>query len=339
MRKLLKTLSIMCCMVLCIAIFSACDSTTDNDTESLLPIPSEIKVEGYEKEITVGDELISTLIVDQKINGEWKAVAKADFTFECDYDGTKYGEYAVKVYLNEYPHVKFEDVVVVKPLTVQVPSFTKVYDGELVDIKSEIEANSNGIYEVSTYTLVSKVGNYSASVTLTNPDKYVWVDGETQFKGSTRTINWDITKAPAQRYTGVTNLSVYYGDTLYEIAESNNLQNITWVLDVSTKITSVGSAIAKYNESVGNYEDTTITFFFDEVITDSNYTIEYYFFDGDEYVKDDAKTETIIKNIGELVNANTPDFTGFTLNNQLSNISGKVLKQGGLVLRLYYDAI
>jgi len=341
MRKYIKIFSIIFCMVLCIAIFSACDDTSSSDnSESLVPIPSEIKVEGYEKEVVVGESIFSTLLVDQKVSGEWKGVAKADYTCECDYDGTKYGEYSLKVYLNDYPHIKLEDTIKVSPLTVTIPSFNAVYDGDLVDIKSELETTLNGLYEVSTYTKVSKVGEYSANVKLTNPDKYTWVDASGNVvKGSTHTIKWNITKAPAKRYTGETNLTVYYGDTLTEVATENNLKNITFNVDASTRITNQESVVATYNESAGNYEDTIITIFFDEIITTANYKIEYYFFDGNDYVLDENKTETFSGNITEIVSVESGDFDGYELNTELSNLSGRIVKKDGLVLKLYYNLI
>lgn len=344
MKKLLQTLSIILCLVMCVTIFSACafgssgDSDNDSETGSVVPIPSEISVSNYESKIVVGEEAFTSLKVQQKIKGEWEDVPKADFTYECNYDGSKYGEYSLKVYLNDYPHIKFEDTITVNPLTVQVPTYTTVYTGSVVDIKAQLEANANGLYTVTKYTKVSNVGKYEASVTLTDPNKYMWVDADSRIlRGRTQSVNWDITIAPAKTYSGPSHLTVYYGDTLYDVAADNNLENIVWKDDASTKISNQAYAIAIYNESVGNYQNTPITIFFDEIIRTSEYTIEYYFSDGSEYVIDESMTTILSGNITELVSIESPVIEGFEFDEFRSTIVGKILKRGGLVLQLYYN--
>ena len=293
----------------------------------------------YFTEINVGEQFFIDPIIQQKKNGSWVEVPKDDYLFECDYDGTKYGEYNFVVYLKNYTHVKFEDVVNVLPKKIELPTFSTVYTGQPIDIKSKIDAEAEELYEVTKYTKKTNVGVYSASVTLLNPDMYVWVDANDEIlRGNTRSIDWEIVKAPAKNYSGTTHLTVYYGDTLYDIAESNNLKNITWVNDSSTIITNQAYATAKYNESVGNYEDTLITIFFDEIIRTSHYRVEYYFHDGSEYVIDENKSQTISANIGEFVSVEVPNIDGYEVNNMLSITQGRVVKQDGLVLKIYYIA-
>ena len=95
MKKLVKILSIMLCFCAFAFVFSACagdetDSTGENAT--LLAAPSEIKVEGYFTEINVGEAFFIEPLIQQKKNGNWVEVPKDDYVFECDYDGTKYGD-------------------------------------------------------------------------------------------------------------------------------------------------------------------------------------------------------------------------------------------------------
>jgi len=220
-----------------------------------------------------------------------------------------------------------------------LPTYTTVYTGEGIDIKAALENKSNGLYSVSQYTKEVNVGEYSASLTLTNPDKYCWVDDSGQvIKGYTKSINWSITKASAKAYTGERQFVVYYGDTLYDVAVQNNLKNITWVDEDNTIITNQTSVSAIYNESPGNYEDTYISIVFADIVTTANYAVEYYFYDGSEYVLDSSRS--VYDNsdtIGEIINLAPETINGFVFNTYLSNATGKVVKDGSLVLKLYYD--
>lgn len=345
MKRKIKFLSCLFCILIGSVLFSACDLNLNASLgpvdENVDPIPSEISVQGICSEITVGEEVYSSLKVKQQLEGEWQEVVKIDYAVETDYDGTKYGDYAVKVYLVNYPHIKYETSVSVKPLTVSLPTYTTRYTGENIDIKSEVESRSGGLYSVTQYTKESAVGEYSAAVTLTNPDKYVWADDNGEIlKGYTKSINWSITKAPAKTYTGESQLTVYYGDTLYDVAVENGLSNITWVDGDNAVVTNQTRVSAIYNESPGNYEDTYISIFFTEIVTTANYSVEYYLYDGSDYVIDNSRSsENLQSTIGEIITITPENIDGYVFDNFLSNATGKVLKDGSLVLQLYFNLL
>ena len=128
MKKMVKILSIMLCLCAFTLVFSACSKDKDDadsgETATLLSIPSEIKVEGYFTEVIVGEDFFINPTIQQKKNGKWLDVPVADYVFECDYDGTKYGEYDFSVYLASYPHVKFDGTVNILPKQVVLPTFS-----------------------------------------------------------------------------------------------------------------------------------------------------------------------------------------------------------------------
>ena len=341
----------MCfCLVVGMTIFSACDFGSNPDNEitppAVVKVPSELEVTGYSNEVVVGDEFITKLKVKAKIDGVWEEVAKADYTYICSYTGSKYGEYKFNVYLKDYPSVEHSDVIVVKPKTVLLPeSFSTKYTGETIDIKNHYDSVSNGLYEVKTYMNMSNCGTYEVSLKLTNTDEYVWVDAEGNvLKNITQKVNWNITKANPQTYTGTTALTAYYGDTLETVAKENNLNNITWYMDSTnnpvnnnTVVTEGAVYYAYYNDNPQNYEDTLVTMNIVEYITVANYTVEYYFFDGTEYTKDDSLTSIINGNIEDVVSVVADEMSGYIFNSMISNTTGEILKRDGLVLRLYYD--
>jgi len=342
MKKWLKILFIM--MFLCVTtlIFSACttteEETSTGENATLLAVPSEIKVEGYFTEVNVGDEFFISPIIQQKKNGKWVAVPTADYVFECEYDGTQYGNFDFVVYLKDYPHVKFEDSVKVLSHKIKVPTFSTIYTGSQVDVKTEIESKSEGFYEVIAYSKMTNVGKYSASLQLTDPKKCEWINDKGEvLKGKIQKIDWEITKAESKEYSGNNNLTVYYGETLFEIAQNNNLDNIFWSVDPSTKITNQTQVEAVYNESIGNYEDTNVVIYFDEIIRNSHYKVEFYLHDGEEYILDMSKTLTIVEEIGKFVVYDYISIDGYQANEDLSQNRGIVLKQDGLILKLYYD--
>ena len=342
MKKVINFFSLIFVVMLSATIFVACDApASGTPQEPDIPVPTEIMVEGYNKTLVVGEEVITKLVVTQNIEGEWEGVAKADYEYSCAYDGTKYGKFEIKVQLKEYPNIKFTDTITVNPIGVKIPSFTTVYTGETIDIKTELERNSKGLYKASKFTNKINVGEYDASLTLVDPNKYAWIEEDGSFNtySKTKSIKWTITKAPSKTYEGNVHLSVYYGDTLEDVAIENGLTNITWQDGASTKVSNQKNVIAIYNENPQNYEDTPITFFFDEIITTSKYKIEYYIFDGTSYALNSVESIELNGNIGTIVNAEIKEFSGYELNEELSLVSGRILKKDGLVLKLYYDEI
>lgn len=353
MKKWMKMFITVVCIVVGMTIFSACDfnlQTVNRNNEATPPaevkIPSEIEVTGYENNIVVGEEFLTKLKVRAKIDGVWEEVVKVDYSYTCEYTGSKYGEYAFNVYLKEYPSIEHSDTIVVNPKTIQIPdSYSTTYTGEIVDIKNYYQQQSNDLYEVKNYMNMSGCGNYDITLKLTNPDEYVWVDAEGNIlKGSTQKVNWSIIKANPKQYTGLSNLTAYYGDTLYDLLVDNDLKNITWVMDVnnnpvneSTKVTGETTYYAYYNENQQNYENTQVAITINEFITTANYTIEHYFFDGSNYVIDENLTEIISGNIGTIVEAEVNNVEGYTVNDYLCNSTGKIIKKDGLVLKIYYD--
>lgn len=353
MKKWIKYVGMIFCLIVSVTILSACDFGTlpvqnDGSVPPPVPIkvPSEVRVSGYETEIEVGDDFITKLKVEAKLEGNWEEVVKVDYVVACNYTGSKYGEYQFNVYLKEFPSVEYSDTIVVNPKKVVVPeSYSVEYTGEIVDIKSYYEDLSDD-YSVTNYVNMSNCGEYEVSLRLTNTDKYVWVDSEDNIlKNPTQKIKWNITKAPAKQYTGNTSLIAYAGDTLYDVLTENNLQHITWYRDVnnnsitaSTKVDSlITTYYAYYNENPQNYEDTLVTFTINEFVVTANYTVEYYLYDGSDYVINNALTEVISANIGDIVELTPNTLEGYLFNATSSSIVGKVVKKDGLVLKLYYD--
>ena len=354
MKKWIKFIGVVFCLIVSMTIFSACDllttqvTQTDSSVTPPVPIkvPSEVRVSGYKTEIEVGENFITKLKVEAKLEGNWEEVVKVDYVAVCSYTGNKYGEYKFNVYLKEFPSVEYSDTIIVNPKKVVIPeSYSTVYTGEAVDIKSYYEDLSQDEYQVVNYMNMSNCGEYEVSLRLTNTDKYVWTDVEGNIlKNPTQKIKWNITKAPAKTY-GNTSIVVYAGDTLYDVLLENNLENITWYKDVNnnniTAETKVDGTITKYyahyNENPQNYEDTLVTFTVAEFIEESNYTIEYYCYDGSEYVLDESLTEIVAGNIGDIVEITPKVLEGYQLNELESALAGKILKKNGLVLKLYYD--
>lgn len=353
MKKWIKLFGLSVCMIVGMTIFSACDfspNTNNNDDTATPPvavkIPSDIEVTGYDNNIVVGEEFISKLKVRAKFDGEWEEVVKADYSYTCSYTGSKYGEYAFNVYLKEYPSVEYSDIITVNPKTIELPaSFSTKYTGEIVDIKAHYQSLSNDLYDVKNYMNMSNVGDYEVTLKLINSDVYVWTDAEGNIlKNSAQKLSWSITKASPKPYTGVTNITAYYGDTLYDLLIDNHLNNITWHRDVNnnsvndtTIVTEETIYYAYYNENPLNYENTPVTIIVDEVITTANYSVQYYFFDGGSYVINEDMTKVLSGNIGEIVEAEVENVNGYVYNSMISNNIGRVIKKDGLILKLYYD--
>lgn len=349
MKKWISYLGIMFCMIVSATIFSACDFSVGSgntnptaDPPKAVVVPTDIEVSGYSKEITVGDDFIDKLKVKIYIDGKWQELAKADYRYSTTYDGSKYGQYSFNVYLKEYPNIDFSDTITVTPIKVAIPSeYSTTYNGDEVDIKSHYEAQSNGLYSVYSYVNMTNCGDYEVQLKLNNSDKYVWSDESGEIlTNPVQKIDWHITKAGRKQYTGAVDFVAYLGDTLQDLMYDNNLKNITWYMDGNGNNISGSTAIAKgvsyyayYNENPLNYEDTLITITISDIITTSNYKVEYYVFDGETYNLDEEKTVTNSATIGTDVEADVP--SGYQLDKSSSELKGKVVKKDGLVLKVY----
>jgi len=200
MKKWMKLLSLFFALIVSVTIFSACNSDNDlsigQEPPKEIIQPTEMKVSGYSNEITVGDNYITKLKVEQKIDGTWYQVPQAEYVVSCAYDGYKYGEYSFNVYLKEYANVEYSDTIKVNPKTMDIPeSYSVSYTGELVDIKTYYETLAEGNYKVVSYENRSDIGDYIVELKLTNSDMFVWAyeDGSIT-KNPTITINWSITE-------------------------------------------------------------------------------------------------------------------------------------------------
>lgn len=362
MKKLGKVALIISCFVLMLTAFTACsfggkDNSSDNDTTPSTPSKPqqvELSLSGYNEEITVGDELYSKLKVQKKVGENWEEVVKADYTISTDYDKTAYGTFTLTVTLKDGTGETSVDIKV-KPLKVKLPTYTTVYTGELVDVKTALEKNSTPVgtfvklYDVTTYENKTNVGVYTAKVKLTNPKKYVWVDVDgTELKGATQVVNWSITLAPRKTtYNNSLNLTVYYGDTLRQVVEDNklnydnhNLIDFAFIsetgeqLDEMTLITNQIRLYAKFRPNA-NYEYNENLVFNVTVVTTAEYKVEHYKKQGDTYVL--ADTETLSGQITSVVSATAKMYEGFTLNDTLSDKVGRITKDGLLVIKMYYD--
>lgn len=201
MKKWFRLFSVFFALIVSVTIFSACTFKKDLNVGDVAPpkeiiIPTEIRVSGYINEIVVGDSYINNLKVEQKLDGTWYQVPKADYQVVCNYDGYKYGEFAFNVYLNEYAGVSFTDTIKVSPKTVDVPSSYAVsYTGEVVDIKAYFESISQGLYTVDSYANRSDIGDYQVELLLNNTEEYVWKSTSGDLlKTSKIIVNWSITE-------------------------------------------------------------------------------------------------------------------------------------------------
>lgn len=338
-------------------VFTACDFfASDGDGDSDTPTPTEVSVSGYEKEIVVGEEIYTKLKVQQKLNDEWEEIPKADYVVTCDYDKTKYGIYELKVTLSNFKTVSFSDKITVKPKLVEVPTFSVQYSGEVVSPNVEFEKfasqNTSGVkmYEVVTYEKKTDVGKYMCKLKLVNSDIYAWADSTGNAVADiTQLATWEITPAPKRnKYLGQTNLELTYGDTLYEVISENRLNfengmqiDLDFidddgnVLDNSTIITDQTSLRARFRPNA-NYEyNNALVFVITNIKTTASYTIEHYKKTVSGYVL--ADTETLSGNIGDVVTALSKNYDGFTYVDGISIGRGKIIKDGSLVLKLYYE--
>ena len=352
MKKWIKIMGCIFVLIVSSTIFSACDFFASTSTPpgmieppEIIETPSEIRVSGYVTEVEVGDDFIDRLRVEAKYEAGWQEVVKADYNYICNYTGSKYGTYPFKVYLKNFANVELTDTITVLPKTVMVPDgYTTKYTGNIVDIKSHYDNLSQGIYNVQEYVNMSNCGEYSINLVLNDTDKYVWVDADGNIlRNPVQKINWSITKANAKIYSGISEVKAYKGDTLYDLMVDNNLQHITWQSDGAnavtnkTLVTGTGSYIVTFNEDPLNYLDGVTEIIITEYITTANYTVEYYLFDGENYVKEPTRTIISSGTIGDFVYADIMDIDGFIFNSSLSSTEGKIIKQDGLVLKLYYD--
>ena len=84
MKKWIKFMGIVFCLIVSMTIFSACDllttqvTQTDSSVTPPVPIkvPSEVRVSGYKTEIEVGENFITKLKVEAKLEGNWEEVVK-----------------------------------------------------------------------------------------------------------------------------------------------------------------------------------------------------------------------------------------------------------------------
>ena len=352
MKKWIKMICYIFILVVSSTIFSACDFFASTSTPpgmveppEIIETPSEIRVSGYSNMVEVGEDFIDHLRVEAKYEAGWQEVVKADYNYICNYTGSKYGTYSFKVYLKNFANVELTDTITVTPKPVVVPEgYTTTYTGNIIDIKAHYDSLSQGIYDVQEYVNMSNCGDYSLNLVLKDTDKYVWVDGEGNIlRNPIQKINWSITKANAKIYSGLSEVRAYKGDTLYDIMVDNGLQNITWQSDGSnpvnnnTIVTSTGSYIVTFNDNPKNYNDGITEITIIEYVTTANYTVEYYFYNGEEYVIDSAKSKVVSGTIGDFVTAEIISEDGFVLNSAMSSVSGKIIKKDGLVLKLYYD--
>ncbi len=355
MKRFLKITLCLICLVFASFGLTACDLFSgDSGGDNTANAPTEISVTGVSTEIMVGQSLYTRLKVQQKVGEEWEEVPQADYKITCNYDATKYGTFEFKVNLREYPKIEFKTNIVVNPIQVTLPTFSVVYTGELVDAKSNLEEfayfpnSDEKLFEVISYENRTNVGNYSAKVRLLNPDKYMWSDGTQNLSGRTQTVNWSITQAPKKSvYGNSTNLTVYYGDTLLDVIQDNllNYENGRQIdfafIDESGEVVSTNIVIT--NQTVlfarfrpnSNYEYNDTLSFNLTIVPNAYYKVEHYKLEGGEYVL--ATTETFNARITSVVSATAKTYDGYTLNSDISTISGRVVKGGSLVLKLYYD--
>jgi len=356
MKRFLKITLCLICLVFASFGLTACDLFSSDSDDDIVDVnaPTEISVSGVATEITVGQSLYTRLTVQQKVGETWEEVPQADYKVACDYDTTKYGTFEFKVTLREYPKVEYKTSVVVNPILVTLPTFSVVYTGELVDAKSNLEElaavpnSEEKLFEVISYENRTNVGDYTAKVRLLNPDKYVWSDGTQTLSGRTQMVNWSITQAPKKSVYGKsTNVTAYYGDTLLDVIQDNGLNydngsQIDFyfideegvVISNNTIITSQTTLFAKFRPN-SNYEFNDTLSFNITIISNASYTVEHYKLVDGQYVL--ADTETLNGKITTIVSATAKSYDGFTFNSAASIVSGRVTKDGSLVLRMYYD--
>lgn len=362
MKKLGRYVLIISCFVVMCACFTACSFGGSNDSAGSGSSPStpakvqtvELDISGINDDIVVGEEIYSKLKVQKRVNGSWEEVVKADYNVSTNYDKTQYGTFYLIVTMKDGSGEKQVDVVV-KPLTVKVPSFSTVYTGELVDVKTALEKNSTPtgtfvkLYEITSYENKTNVGVYSAKVKLLNPKKYVWVDdkGDT-LNGVSQIVSWSITTAPRKTsYNNSLNLQLYYGDTLRQVVEDNrlnydngNLIDFAFIdeygnlLSETTLITNQPRLYAKFRPNE-NYEYNDNLVFNVTITTTADYKVEHYQKQGESYVLVD--TETLSGQITSVVTATAKSYDGYVFNDKLSERAGRVVKGGTLVIKLYYD--
>ena len=176
MKKWFKLLSIVFALIVSMTILSACTfgesdlKVGDAPPPAEVHNPTELRVSGYDNEIVVGESYMSSLKVEQKVDGTWYQVPKADYQIVCAYDGYKYGEFDFNIYLNEYAGVKYTDTIKVLPKTIMIPdNYSVQYTGNIVDIKAYFDNISEGKFAVSTYSNRSDIGEYQVKLTFPKP--------------------------------------------------------------------------------------------------------------------------------------------------------------------------
>lgn len=351
MKKFLKYILISAIFVI-IPFLTACDFGGSTD-EPAIPKPTEIAVSGFSQEITVGESIYSKLKVQQKISEEWKEVPKADYVVSCDYDATSYGTYDFVVSLKEYPKIVFSTQITVNPIEMEVPTYSTTYNGNIIDIKSKLDELSyigtEKVFDVISYANRSDVGSYTAKVRLIDANKYVWSRDGVTLSGKTQTVGWEITKAGESDIFNKTQVTAFYGDTLLEVIQSNQLNYINGNqidfqfidengnnLSHDTVITDQATLYAKFRPN-SNYEYNTQIVLSVTITINAGYKVEHYKYGGSEYILSD--TDNLSAKITSLVTATPKDYDGFAVNDNLSIKVGRVTKNGELVLKIYYDAV
>ncbi len=166
----------------------------------------------------------------------------------------------------------------------------------------------------------------------------------------------------SESYTGA--YSVYFGNVSlrtgfaedYYLQQDDGSFKKSNGMPATVKLVDLGATATHEKKSVSGYKYLSNV---DEVLTGTvgeelitlkayyvqsgiEYTIEYWFWDGTDYVRDDELTETATGYFGETVNFNAKEFTGYIYEaSNVDNVSTGVLtlESGSVVLKGYYMSV
>ncbi len=142
-------------------------------------------------------------------------------------------------------------------------------------------------------------------------------------------------------------LKVYYTRNTYNVTFNGNGGTLVSGEEIQT-VKYQGSAVAPtYSKAGYNYEFDKAFINISEDIevtavwtarTDIDYTVEIYLQNvaNDEYTKDNSRTQTLKGTTDSNVSVTPESIEHFAYNASLSTVSGKVLADGSLVLKVYY---